>query len=62
MNLKELIFFYLLYANGNKLNPFLIFKGEPEKTNEKRFSEIKRKKKLFILFAKKKVDTTHQLL
>ena len=30
-----------IIANGSKLNPFLIFVGEPEKTNEKRFSEIK---------------------
>ena len=30
-----------IIPNGRKLNPFLIFAGEPEKTNEKRFSEIK---------------------
>lgn len=30
-----------IVANGSKLNPFLIFTGEPEKTNEKKFSEIK---------------------
>ncbi len=42
---KRVMVLLTILTNGSKLNPFLIFAGEPEKTNEKRFSEIKEIKK-----------------
>ena len=57
VNLKGLMFFLSVTVNGNKLNQFLIFTGVPEKTNKKRFSQIKelKQKKIFMIFVKKKL-------